>query len=173
MDVIACAVPPDSALGPDAIADAWFRDAYRAPLTRPELGIVEIYAAVFGHMPLYAKLLLIARNAGARLAGLTTPLLSSILHPDIGGDYAVGDQIGPWPVFAIDANEIVAGRDNPHLDFRVSVLRRDSAEGPTVTVSTICQVHNLAGKIYLLFVIPFHRFGVRMLVRNAVAAGRL
>ena len=173
MAVVACAVPLDSALEPGAIAGAWFRDAYRAPLTRPELGIVEIYAAVFGHTPLYAKALLIARNAAAKLAGLKTPPASTILHPDIGGDYAVGDEIGPWPVFAIDANEIVAVRDNPHLDFRVSVLRRDSSEGPTVTVSTICQVHNLAGKIYLLLVIPFPRFGVRMLVRNAVAAGRL
>ena len=173
MAVVACPAPLTSALGPDAVAAAWFRDAYRAPLEKPELGIVAIYAAVFGHTPRFAKALLIARNALARLAGLETPPASSILRPAIGGAYAVGDQIGPWPVFAINANEIVAGRNNSHLDFRVSVLRQDSAEGSTVTVSTICHVHNRAGKIYLFFVIPFHRFGVRMLLRNAVEARRL
>jgi hypothetical protein len=34
-------------------------------------------------------------------------------------------------------------------------------------------VHNLFGKIYLFFVVPFHRYGVKTLLRNAVAAGRL
>jgi len=28
-------------------------------------------------------------------------------------------------------------------------------------------VHNLAGKIYLFFIVPFHRTGVRSLLANA------
>jgi hypothetical protein len=34
-------------------------------------------------------------------------------------------------------------------------------------------VHNLFGKIYLFFVVPFHRRGVRLLMSRAVAAKRL
>jgi hypothetical protein len=42
-----------------------------------------------------------------------------------------------------------------------------------VVVSTVCTVHNLFGKIYLFVIVPFHRSGVRSLMRNAVVAKRL
>jgi ABC-type branched-subunit amino acid transport system substrate-binding protein len=49
------------------------------------------------------------------------------------------------------------------------------ADGETTgfVVSTICTVHNLFGKIYLCVIVPFHRSGVRSLMRNAVVAKRL
>jgi hypothetical protein len=87
--------------------------------------------------------------------------------------YNVGDKIGPWPIFHISANEIVAGRNNRHLDFRLSVLRVMDGDAASVVVSTICSVHNFFGKIYLFFILPFHRTGVKSLMSNAVAAKRL
>jgi hypothetical protein len=57
--------------------------------------------------------------------------------------------------------------------FRLSVLKVfDDAEA-SVIVSTVCAVHNLSGKLYLFFVVPFQRSGVRKLMANARAAGRL
>jgi hypothetical protein len=44
---------------------------------------------------------------------------------------------------------------------------------PSVVVSTVCWVHNAAGKAYLRLIIPFHRWGVRHLLKRAVRAGRL
>jgi hypothetical protein len=46
-------------------------------------------------------------------------------------------------------------------------------DAASVTASTVCTVHNLAGKVYLFFIAPFHRFGVKKLTSNAVAARRL
>ena len=66
MSIIACDIPSGSALNEDLIRNAYFHDCYRAPLTRPELGIVEIYAAILGHAPLLLKLLLVVRNAIVR-----------------------------------------------------------------------------------------------------------
>ena len=43
----------------------------------------------------------------------------------------------------------------------------------SVVVSTICTVHNVFGKIYLFFIVPFHRHGVQTLMSNAVVAKRL
>jgi hypothetical protein len=43
----------------------------------------------------------------------------------------------------------------------------------SLVVSTICTVHSLSGKLYLFFVVPFHRYGVQKLIANAIAAGRL
>jgi hypothetical protein len=53
------------------------------------------------------------------------------------------------------------------------VLCQRRAETASVVVTTICTVHNTFGKIYLFFVVPFHRHGVRKLMSNAVKAGRL
>jgi hypothetical protein len=173
MHVVECDVPSTSMLSRDLIDSCYFHDSWRAPLTRKELGIVDIFFAVFGHTPLWAKGLLIVRNAIAGLAGLQAPTVAEIMTPTMRKAYGVGEKIGPWPIFFIGGNEIVAGRNNRHLDFRVSVLKTVDGETASVVVSTICTVHNLFGKIYLFVIVPFHRSGVRSLMRNAVAAKRL
>jgi hypothetical protein len=173
MIIVECDVPTGSMLGPEAVEQAYFRDAWRAPLSRRELGIVDIFFAIFAHHPKWMKLLLIVRNKLASLAGLEAPTTSEILHVEIKDRYVVGDKIGVWPIFALSENEVVAGRDNKHLDFRLSVLKVPSGEATSVVVSTICTVHNLSGKLYLFFIVPFHRYGVRKLIANALAARRL
>jgi hypothetical protein len=173
MPVMECDVPAGSALGTDIVSNAYFRDSWRAPLARPELGIVEVFFALFGHHPRWIKLLLIVRNAAARLAGLETPTVAEIIKPAVRERYGVGDKIGPWPIFFIGDDEIIAGRDNKHLDFRLSVLKAVDGDAASAVVSTICTVHNVFGKIYLFFIVPFHRHGVRSLMSNAVAAKRI
>jgi hypothetical protein len=173
MSVVECDVPSGSALSRDMIQRAFFRDSYRMPLARKEIGIVEVFFGIFGHHPLWMKLALIVRNKVASLAGLDAPTASEILHVEIKDHYVVGDIIGVWPIYVLGQDEIVVGRDNKHLDFRLSVLKvLDGAEA-SVIVSTICTVHNVFGKLYLFFVGPFHRLGVRRLMANARAAGRL
>jgi hypothetical protein len=173
MHVIECDVPSGSALGRDLIRNAYFHDSYRVPLARDGLGIVDIFFALFGHTPLWMKLLLIVRNAVARLAGLEAPTVAEIMKPEVRQTYRVGEKIGPWPIFLIGDNEIVAGRNNKHMDFRLSVLKATDGDAMSVVVSTICTVHNVFGKIYLFFIIPFHQSGVRSLMSNAVVAKRL
>jgi len=173
MNVVECDVPSGSMLGRELIEHAYFRDAYRAPLSRSELGIADVFFGIFAHHPLWMKLLLIVRNKVASLAGLDAPAASEILHVEIRDRYAVGEKIGVWPIFSLSDDEVVTGRNNQHLDFRLSVLKVRDGDGASVVVSTICTVHNLAGKLYLFFVVPFHRYGVRKLLTNALAARRL
>ena len=173
MDVVECDVPSESALCRELIERAYFRDSYRATLNRRELGIVDIFLGIFAHRPLWMTLLLVVRNKIASLAGLDTPTASEILHVEIRDRYAVGEKIGVWPIFSLSDVEVVAGRNNKHLDFRLSVLKVRDGETTSVVVSTICTVHNLAGKLYLFLVVPFHRYGVRKLMANALAARRI
>jgi hypothetical protein len=173
MRVIECDVPSTSALSRDLIDNCYSHDSWRAPPAHPELGIAEVFFALFGHTPVWMKLLLIVRNAAARLVGLEAPTVAEIMEPRIREAYSVGEKIGPWPIFFIGGNEIVAGRDNKHMDFRLSVLKATDGETTSVVVSTICTVHNLFGKIYLFFIVPFHRNGVQSLMSNAVVAKRL
>jgi hypothetical protein len=173
MHVVECEFPSGSSLGQNVVRSAYFHDSYRAALARPDLGIIEIFFALFGHTPVWMKLLLIVRNAVAKVCGLEAPSVGEIMKPAVRSEYRVGDKIGPWPIFFIAENEIVAGRNNKHLDFRLSVLKALDGDVPNVVVTTICTVHNTFGKIYLFFIVPFHRIGVRALISNAVAANRL
>lgn len=173
MNVVECDVPSGSMLSRELIERAYFRNSYRAPLSRSELGIADIFFGIFAHHPRWMTLLLIVRNKVACLAGLDAPTTSEILHVEIKDRYVVGERIGVWPIFSLSEDEVIAGRNNKHMDFRLSVLKVRDGDGTSVVVSTICMVHNLTGKLYLFFVVPFHRYGVRKLMANALAARRL
>jgi Protein of unknown function (DUF2867) len=171
--VVACDIPTASALDRSVIAAAYFCDSYRAPLRRPDADLPSVFFAIFGHRPAWMNALLIARNMVASWGGLATPTATEVLSPEIRPSYAVGDTIGPWPVFALNDTELIAGRDNKHLDFRLSILKETERAGAHVVISTVCTVHNWFGRLYLFFIVPFHAWGVQYLIRNAVLAGRL
>ena len=173
MSVVECDVPRHSALGKDLIERADFHDAYRAPLSRSDLSVVEIFFAIFARRPGWMNLMLIARNKAAALAGLEVPTMSEIMNMEKRDRYFVGEKIGPWPIFFLSSDELVAGRDNKHMDFRLSIMKVHDGIRPSVVVSTLCMVNNKFGQYYLSSIIPIHKFGVRRLMANALAAQRL
>lgn len=165
-------IPVESSLARSDLEFAWFSDSYQADLTKPTISVADLFEAVFGHHPRWIKALLILRNRIARGAGLAVASDAAIWNFERRAYYEAGDAIGPWPIFHLSERELIAGRDNAHLDFRVSVLKLE-APIPAVAVSTICNVHNRFGKLYLFFIVPFHRRGMRQLMRRAISAGRL
>jgi hypothetical protein len=173
MSVVKCDIPPTSALDHRLVELAYFRDSYLAPLGHPQAGIVDIFIDIFAHHPKWMKMLLLVRNSIASLFGLTTPKASEIIHFEIKDSYQVGDKMGVWPIFTLSDTEIIVGRDNKHLDFRLSVLKISEGEFTGVVVSTVCTVNNTFGKIYLFFIVPFHKWGVQQIMSNAVIEGRL
>ena len=86
--------------------------------------------------------------------------------------YAVGDRIARFTLFAQSGTEIVTGGDDKHLDFRVSVRKlgvQDATQSPCRPwLAAQCLRPRLSSRI-----LPFHRFGVRAILANAVAAGRI
>jgi Protein of unknown function (DUF2867) len=173
MGIVACEVPTLSVLDRRLIEGAFFHDAYRAPLSRPRGSVVEVFFAIFGHHPKWIKAVLVLRNWLASGFGLEVPTTSEIMRPRMKDRYNVGEKIGAWPIFHLSETELIAGRDNKHLDFRVSVLRETSGVTSTAVVSTVCTTHNAFGKAYLVLVIPFHKWGVQRLMSRALAQGRL
>jgi hypothetical protein len=172
MPVSACPIPQATLLEPGRIAAASFWDSYRAPLIQTGLSMPELFAAIFAHHPAWVKVLLIARNRAMARLGAEVATDSQIWTLDLKPAYAVGDTIGPWPIFTLTGTELIAGRDNSHLDFRVSLLKT-LAPTPNVTVTTVCNVHTTFGHTYLAAIKPFHRWGVRTLLQRAQAAGRI
>ena len=166
-------IPPISVLDRHNVENAWFRDSYKARVSNQQSSVIDNFFAIFGHRPWWMNRVLIIRNRIAHYCGLDIASNAEVTSMVIADSYNVGDTIGPWPIFALSATELIAGRDNSHLDFRLSVLRVQEQFKPVVIVSTICNVHNLYGKIYLFYIIPFHKWGVQKLISRAVEEGRL
>ena len=109
MSVVECDVPRHSALGKALIERADFRDAYRAPLTRSDLDVVDIFFGIFGERPGWMNLMLIARNKVVGLAGLEVPTSLEIMNMEKRDRYFVGEKIGPWPISSAPTNSLRAG----------------------------------------------------------------
>lgn len=62
------------------------------------------------------------------------------------------NRIGPFPVEYEDAEQVIAGFDDRHLNFRVGVM----AQGGQVSLATWVDPHNLGGRLYLGAIMPFH-----------------
>ena len=170
---VPCDVPVQSLIDRDWVEDATFREAFRVPLRRKDASVIDLFFAIFGHHPAWLKGLLVMRNWIAGAGGLEAPTAEEILAVVRKNGYAVGDKIGPWPIFNLTDTEIVAGRDNKHLDFRVSVLKEAEDEVVHAVISTVCVARNRFGTVYLAGVVPFHKWGMRRLLARAIVAGRL
>ena len=99
--------------------------------------------------PFWARGLVHLRRA------LTTPFGLSQDGPDHE------DKVGAFPVTYVTDQEIVAGFDDKHLNFLVSVW----TDGNQVALATWVRPHGWPGKVYLSLILPFHiliaRNGVR------------
>ncbi len=164
--------PPASMFLGD-IGGFYYWDSYEAPLRRGDLAMHEIYLALFAHHPRWARWLLILRGKIVAPFGLRATTAADLDQIEIKPAYAVGEKIARFTLYGQSDTEIVTGGDDRHLDFRVSVRTLTERGANRVVLSTAVNPHNLFGKAYLLAIRPFHRFGVRMILSKAIAAGRL
>lgn len=173
MTVALCVLPANSALDRALVDDAFFTDSYLVPLTHHAASMVDIFFAVFGHHPIWLKIILLLRHRIGAWFGLKAASTAALLNPSRAESYCLGQNIGPWPIYFIGDDELIAGRDNRHLDFRLSVLKHGTGQSAFVVVSTVCRTHNWFGRAYLRLIAPFHKWGVQRLLLRAVQAGRL
>ncbi len=97
-------------------------------------------ADIITDFPRWANFLLIFRRA------ITAPFGISNDGP---GD---PNSVGIFPVEFESEQELIAGFDDKHLNFRVSVM---SVQGQ-VYLATWVHTHNLFGNLYLRIILPFH-----------------
>lgn len=110
-------------------------------------------AEIITDFPLWARFLTGIRNL------VTAPFGLSSEGPD------AKDKVGVFPVEVENDHELIAGFNDKHLNFRVSVISQNGR----VYLSTWVHTNNIGGKIYLKTIIPFHI----LIARNALARVRL
>lgn len=76
------------------------------------------------------------------------------------------DNIGFFPVTGETNEEIVAGTDDKHLDFRIIVSLNNGGGGQSVSCATIIKFNNRFGRFYLKAVQPFHRAIIKYALKN-------
>lgn len=172
LGAVACAFPASSRL-PRYLEEFSFSDSFCVGLNRPDLAIQQVYLAVFAHYPWWAKLLLLLRTRIVSLFGIGGPTARQMNHLEIKVSYGIGEKIALFSLYAQDEDELIAGGNDKHLDFRVSVLRLRENGAARVVVTTVVRTHNLFGRVYLAIITPFHKFGVKHLLSTAAARGRL
>src|SRR5258708_33552558 len=118
--------PPASAFLRD-LDRFYYWDSYEAPLRRGDLAMHEIYLALSAHHPRWAKRLLILRGRIVALFGLKGSTAADLDTIEIKSAYQPGEKIARFTLFGQSDTEIVAGGDDRHLDFRVSVRKLTEA----------------------------------------------
>jgi hypothetical protein len=172
MAIVACELPAKTVIDRELVDSAFFIDSYRVPL--PLNGsVIDIFFAVFGHHPAWLKAILLVRHRVGGWFGLRAASTPQIMAPTRAETYRVGESIGPWRIHFLGDEELVAGGDDKHLDFRLSVRKENIGQTAYAFVSTVCRAHNRFGRIYLTSIAPFHKWGVKRLLWRAVQAGRL
>ena len=165
-----CELPASSRLR-DSLPQVDYLDSYSIGVARPDQSMICLYAAALDHLPRVFKHLLVLRSILVRPFGIGGISYRDLTRPiDTGRSYSVGDKLGRWTLYGQYPDELIAGADDKHLDFRVSVLREGRSR---VLLSTAVMTHNAFGRAYLTTILPFHRYGVAQLLTDAAAAGRV
>jgi len=137
-----------------------YTDTFKMKVENQNISIESIYIDMFSTMPKWINQLMFLRNKIVGVFGLKVESLMSKKVTTL----KVGEKIGMFTTYAISENEVIAGEDDKHLNFRVSILRVDE----NVIVSTFVKYNNLFGKIYMSLIIPFHKMIVKAMMKNYV-----
>jgi hypothetical protein len=172
-DVRRCALPSSSRLC-ESLPGFDYLDSFEVDAATDSMRMIDIHAALLGHLPSAFKHLLVLRSLVVKPFGIRGVSYRELAEPvDTSRTYAIGDRVGRWTLYATAQNELITGADDRHLDFRVSVLRSGGVTSGRVFLSTAVRTHNTLGRTYLAAILPFHRFGITQLLARAIQNGRL
>ncbi|MEM9342087.1 MAG: DUF2867 domain-containing protein [Pseudomonadota bacterium] len=149
MSVTASSLHPNSALRP-LVQPGDFLDCFSVDATLSPRRAAEVITS----FPSWARWLLVVRRI------VTAPFGLSQDGPK------APDKVGPFPVESETDHELIAGFDDKHLNFRVSVYSDDGR----VSLATWVHPHNIGGRIYLRTILPFHILIARDALRRVANA---
>ncbi|MBH5385854.1 MULTISPECIES: DUF2867 domain-containing protein [Bradyrhizobium] len=141
------------------LAGAQFIDAFRVEVGATAVNAREACTRMVLDGPRWIDALLRLRNILVKPFGLKT---------SGEGAPAPHGLIGLFPVLSETPEQLVAGFDDSHLDFRIVVDVSGNAASRQVTSTTLVRTHNLLGRTYLALIMPFHKLVVRNMMGRIV-----
>ncbi len=106
--------------------------------------------------PKWITYLMFIRNFLVELLGLKKTTSSQVEKPF--SEIKIGEKLGIFELYSKSENEIILGKNDRHLNFRLSILSDEQTEKVnTINISTLVKFNNSFGKFYFAFIKPFHR----------------
>jgi hypothetical protein len=144
-------------------------DSYEIPLEHAGRSALEIYLGVISKTPAWLNFLMAARNRVVGFFGLKNlGHLGDLQKTKAASDYRIGDRIGIFTLLSNTDNEVIMGDSDKHLDVKVSICKLGHDGKESVASTTVVHIHNLLGRVYMLFVIPFHKLIVPAVLVRAI-----
>lgn len=126
--------------------------------TNHENDLEEISKRIFTLKSKWIIALFELRNKLVGFFGLKTEMPS-----DYNEDFAIGGYVGFFKIYDLSEEEVILGADDKHLKFRVGIHKTPAATN-NIKVTTLVQLNNTFGKIYMKIIAPFHRLIVKKMV---------
>lgn len=146
-------------------------DSFQSEISeKRKIGLTELGELFFaGSSPRWVEALMGLRNKIVKVFGLKTS--DDISDSDNWG-CDKGDRLGLFDVFDRTENELILGKNDKHLDFKVSLLfyhQTDDSKQKIIALTTLVKYNNCFGKLYFFPVQFFHRLIVQSSLQRIVS----
>jgi hypothetical protein len=168
MKVTKTSIPQNSLLQQTGHYD--YEDSYSMVLAdeKNEITLNTVTAAFMTSAPVWIKFLMHVRDAVVTPLGLKT---GKALEKDSSKilELKPGSRAGIFKILDLTENEIIAGENDRHLNFKVSLWLNPIASVKNekeIVISTVVHFNNWLGRLYFLPVKPIHRIIVPTMMKQ-------
>ncbi|CAM3702659.1 DUF2867 domain-containing protein [Polaromonas hydrogenivorans] len=163
--------PPARSRIAELIPGAYFYDAWSVKAGDPKLPALAQFQKALAQTPSWVNTCMSLRNRVVSFVGLKNlGALDNVNTFRNASEYQPGERIGIFTLFENTFSEALLGDRDKHLNVTLSVHCTPPAQDAevVVTVTTVVQVNNFLGRLYMLPVVPMHRL-IAPTVLKAVA----
>ncbi|GAB6260941.1 DUF2867 domain-containing protein [Photobacterium sp. CCB-ST2H9] len=140
------------------LKDAYFFDSHSTTIPYRNQSALDVYFVLVKETPSWVNRLMALRNYIVGFLGLKNlGHMADIDAAKPNAEYRAGDKVGIFSIYSVSDQEIILEDRDKHLDVRVSFFVEPAGETATVHASTVVQVKNWLGKLYMFFVAPVHQ----------------
>jgi frataxin-like iron-binding protein CyaY len=147
--------------------NAYYRDSFKVHVSNNNLEAKHVYHAIFGFLPKPVQLALALRNFIVKHLGFSVTNTEMSLPLE---DIKVGNKAGFLTIELVDVSEVICAAYEPNMDMWLSVLKLSENE---FSISTLVNLKTKAGKVYMVFIKPFHKLVAKHCINQAIKSGRL
>jgi len=168
--VTATQIPTDSDIV-QLLEGAFFFDAYETDIGQNSASVLQLYLTTLKRIPPWIDFLMLLRNRIVALVGLKDlGRINAVSKGRNANSYQIGDNIGIFSIYSLSEREVILGDSDSHLNVKVSLHKLERNGKNMLVLSTIVHLNNLLGRIYMFFILPFHKIIARSVLKRLALA---